>query len=70
MKKQGCIICGKPLSNGIIIYGRGICRCCEERLVKLENNTDFYGHYKKCIGKSIAQFAIRGEELSCQSYRF
>ncbi|MTK13788.1 MAG: sigma factor G inhibitor Gin, partial [Clostridiaceae bacterium] len=45
MKKQSCIICGKPLNNGIMIYGRGICKCCEERLVNLDDTTDFYNYY-------------------------
>lgn len=70
MKKQNCIICGKPLNNGIMIYGRGMCTCCEKRLINLELGTDFYNYYKDCIRKSMVQSVIRGEEINCQSYRF
>lgn len=70
MKKQSCIICGKPLNDGIMIYGRGICHCCEKRLMYLELDTDFYTHYKECLRKSVVQAIIRGEKISCQSYRF
>ncbi|MBI6873171.1 sigma factor G inhibitor Gin [Clostridium aciditolerans] len=70
MKKQSCIICGKSLNNGIMIYGRGICKCCEERLVSLDDTTDFYNYYMERIRKAIVQDIIRGEEISCRSYRF
>lgn len=70
MKKQVCIICGKPLNDGIIIYGRGICKCCENRLLTIDINTDFYNYYKKCIRKTIAQLVIREGEINCQSYHF
>jgi hypothetical protein len=70
MKKKYCIICGKPLGNGIIIYGRGICKNCEERLIKLENNLDFYEYYKERISKTIVRFIIRGEITHCQNYHF
>ncbi len=70
MKKQSCIICGKPLNNGIIIYGRKICRCCERRLINLNIDTDFYNHYKECIIKALAQSIIKGEEKNCQNYHF
>ncbi|MBC2581242.1 sigma factor G inhibitor Gin [Clostridium sp. DJ247] len=68
MKKQSCIICGKPLNNGIIIYGRRICKSCEERVINSDVNTDFYSYYKDCIRKSIVQSVIRGEEINCQNY--
>lgn len=70
MKKKYCIICGKPLSNGIIIYGRGMCISCEKRLLKLENNLDFYEYYKQRIKKTIVRFIIKGEIIHCQNYRF
>lgn len=70
MKKQSCIICGKPLNSGIMIYGRGICQCCEERLIYLELDTDFYTYYKECLRKNVVQVVIRGEKLNCQNYRF
>ncbi len=70
MRKQVCIICGKPLNDGIIIYGKGICPCCEQRLMSIERNTDFYNYYKNCIRKNIAGLVIRREESSCQNYRF
>lgn len=68
MKKQGCIICGKPLKNGIMINGRGICKCCESRLSILEMNTDFYEYYKDCIRKNIAGPLLRLEGCRCQGY--
>lgn len=70
MKKQRCIICGKSINSGIMIYGRVICKCCEERLVKLDCDTDFYDYYMERIRKVIVQDVIRGEEISCRSYRF
>lgn len=70
MKKQRCIICGKPLNNGIMIYGRGICRRCEHRMINLNEETDFYIYYKQCIKKAIVQAVIRGEELNCQNYHY
>ena len=70
MKKQSCIVCGKPLNNGIMIYGRGICKCCEERLINLDEDTDFYDYYKECLRKTIVQAVIRGEDIKCQNYRF
>ncbi len=68
MGKQVCIVCGKPLNDGIMIYGRGICRCCENRLINIERDTDFYEYYKECIRKTIVQLVIRGEGANCQSY--
>lgn len=68
MKKQ-CIICRKPLENGIIIYGRGICRKCEERILNSKMETDFYELYKNCIKKSIVQVVQRGVNEECRGYR-
>lgn len=48
MKKE-CIICRKPLKDGIIINGKGICKNCEKRLIKLECGNDFYEYYKNRI---------------------
>jgi len=53
MNKQNCIVCRKPLNNGIMINGRGICKCCEERLINVQVGTDFYQYYKKCIRKTM-----------------
>lgn len=68
--KRCCIICRKPLNNGIMISGRGICKCCEERMISTAMDTDFYNYYKNCIKKNIAEAVIRGEENNCQDYRF
>nr|WP_026050909.1 MULTISPECIES: sigma factor G inhibitor Gin [Clostridium] len=68
MMKMDCIICRKPLEDGIIIYGRGICKCCEERLLKMDVNTDFYEFYKNCIRKNIVQLIQRGVNEECQNY--
>lgn len=70
MTKRCCIICRKPLNNGIMIGGRGICKCCEERIINLRMDTDFYNYYKNCIKKNIAEAVIRGEENNCPNYRF
>lgn len=53
MQKRKCIICGKPLNDGIMINGRGICRSCEERLIYSQSGTDFYEYYINCIKKTI-----------------
>lgn len=68
MKKQKCIICRKPLNDGIIIYGTGICKSCEERIIIAKANTDFYEYYKKCIKKTLVQFIPRGVNKDCQDY--
>lgn len=68
MEKKYCIICRKPLKDGIIINGRGMCKLCEERLIKMELDTDFYEYYKECIKKSIIEPMIKGEDIKCQSY--
>ncbi len=69
MKKPCCIICGKPLNDGIIISGKGICRNCEEKLVNAIPETDFYEYYKFCIRKKITSNFLRRERKYCQSYR-
>lgn len=68
MKKQSCIICGKPLNDGIMINGRGICKNCERRILIADESTDFYEYYKKCIKKSLAHGIIREVEYECQDY--
>lgn len=68
MTKQRCIICRKPLGDGIIVNGRGICRCCEEKMIKTAMDTDFYVFYKNCIRKTIVDTVLRGEECNCQNY--
>ncbi|ARC83237.1 sigma factor G inhibitor Gin [Clostridium argentinense] len=68
MIKMKCIICGKPLNNGIIIYGRGICISCEHRLINSNIETDFYEFYKNCIRRSLIQFLLRGVNNECQDY--
>lgn len=68
MKKMNCIICGKPLNDGIIINGRGICKSCEERMIKTDVNTDFYNYFIESIKKTIVQYLIKGAEYNCQNY--
>lgn len=68
MKKQECIICRKPLTSGIIVNGKRICKCCEERLTNTKMDTDFYEYYKDCIKKNIVQVILKGEDFRCQSY--
>lgn len=63
-----CIICKKPLNNGIIIYGQGICKECEERITSLQIGTDFYEFYKSCIKKNLVQVMTRGVSDKCQDY--
>ncbi|MCI2202765.1 sigma factor G inhibitor Gin [Clostridium sp.] len=70
MNKIRRIICGKVINDGIIIYNKGICKCCEERIMNLKFDTDFYSHYRRCIKRSIVPLIIRGEELNCQNYHF
>ena len=68
MQKEKCIICRKPLNDGIIINGRGICVNCEGRIIEAKANTDFYEYYKNCIRKSLVQFIPRGVTKDCQNY--
>lgn len=68
MKKQSCIICRKPLNDGIMVNGRGICHCCEERITKADVETDFYDYYMECIKKNLTEPMLRGEDCSCQNY--
>lgn len=68
MKKLHCIICGKPLGNGIMINGNGVCLDCEKRIVNTDMNTDFYRYYKNCIKKYMIYPMIRGEDNNCQNY--
>ncbi|MEW8956157.1 sigma factor G inhibitor Gin [Clostridium sp.] len=55
MSRSLCILCRKPLTDGIIVNGRCICSKCEIKMVNLKYyNTDFYNYYKDCIKKHIA----------------
>ncbi len=66
--KKNCIICGKPLKDGIIFSGKGMCKTCEERLVKLKNGNDIYEYYKECIKREIVHNIARGADCECQNY--
>ena len=68
MNKKMCIICGKPLNDGIIINGRGICRKCEKRIVSCPMDTDFYEYYRICIKRVLQKCKYRGVNLRCQNY--
>jgi hypothetical protein len=68
MKKQCCIMCRKPLKDGIIINGRTICKSCELKLIKTRITTDFYEYYKNCIKKNIVPFVLGGVKHKCQNY--
>lgn len=68
MKKMCCIICRKPLNDGIMINGRKLCKTCEERLIKLQVTTDFYEYYKEKIKRSVVHLMLRGERNNCQNY--
>lgn len=61
MDKQRCIICRKALSNGIMIYGRSICKSCEDRLIKSDVDTDLYKYYRDCIKKTVAVSVLKDE---------
>lgn len=68
MKKVSCVMCRRPLNNGIIIKGIGICKSCEEKMIKEDMITDFYGYYLNCIKKHIIYQMIKGEDTRCQNY--
>lgn len=68
MSKQTCILCRKPLNNGIMINGRGICKCCEEKLISVQIDTDFYQYYKECIKKTMTKYMLREVENRCPNY--
>ncbi len=64
-----CIVCRKPLNNGIIVYGKGICENCEKRLLIIDGETDFYDFYKNCIKKNLVQHIPRGVNEKCRDYQ-
>lgn len=64
-----CIICRKPLNNGIIVYGKGICENCEKRLLTIDEETDFYDFYKNCIKKNLVQLISGGVNDNCRDYQ-
>ncbi len=64
-----CIICRKPLNNGIIVYGKGICETCEKRLLVIDRETDFYDFYKNCIKKNLVQLIPGGVNDNCRDYQ-
>lgn len=64
-----CIICRKPLNNGIIVCGKGICETCEKRLLIIDRETDFYDFYKNCIKKKLVQLIPRGVNDNCRDYQ-
>jgi hypothetical protein len=66
--KQSCIICGKPLNDGIMINGRGICINCEKRIINSKTDTDFYDYYERCIRKKIVHYMVKGEDFDCPDY--
>lgn len=68
MKKQCCIMCRKPLKDGIIVNGRMICKSCELKLIRAKITTDFYEYYKNCIKKNIVPFIMGGVKNKCQNY--
>ncbi|SHI02284.1 sigma factor G inhibitor Gin [Clostridium grantii] len=68
LNKQSCIICGKPLNDGIMINGRGICINCEKRIINSKTGTDFYDYYEKCIRRKIVHYMSKGEDFDCPDY--
>ncbi|BDR63112.1 hypothetical protein K144316041_00460 [Clostridium tetani] len=68
MKKISCVMCRKPLNNGIMIKGIRICKSCEEKMIKEDTITDFYSYYVNCIKKYIIYQMIKGEDTKCQNY--
>lgn len=73
MLPGNCILCKKPLNDGIIINGRGICKSCIERMINLESNNDFYEYYKKCMKRYIVADLLKRDcktnEISASSER-
>lgn len=68
MRIQKCVICRKPLNDGIMVYNKGICKNCEERILNDDMETDFYNYYLYCIRKNIVPWILRGEDYRCQNY--
>lgn len=68
MKKKSCILCRKAKTDGIIINGKRICKCCEEKLISSEAGNDFYEYYKECIKKSISAFTVKVNSINCEVY--
>lgn len=56
-----CIVCGKVGTTGIIIMGKKICTCCEQKAVEADINSEFYEFYKDRIMKNVlGKLASRG----------
>ena len=68
MKNINCIICRKPLNNGIIINSKGICKSCEERMLNMDVENDLYIYMVKRIKNSLVKPILRGVDGSCQYY--
>lgn len=69
MEKRNCILCRKPIRDGIIINGRCICSSCESRVILSKANNDFYEYYKDCIKKTIAHGYLKNQYYSVNFYR-
>lgn len=68
MEKNTCIICKKPLNDGIMIKGRRICCECELKMIRAQIDTDFYEYFKEKIRRSIVHCMIKREREGCQNY--
>ena len=68
MKKFACIICKKPLNNGIMINRKGICRTCEERMLNINSDNDIYNYMVKRIRINLVIPTLRGVDVTCQDY--
>lgn len=64
--KRRCIVCKKPINDGIIINSKAICKCCEEKLINSYVQTDFYEYYKECIKKSVIEPLLKESILDLQ----
>lgn len=69
MDKQRCIICRKELNNGIMINGRVICKCCEERIVNSKVDTDLYEYYRDCLKKAVVGSILREQVIEYDSFQ-
>lgn len=70
MKKIDCILCRKPLSNGIIILGKGICRECEKKIVESDINSEDYNIIEEKIKNSIVKTILERNDIGWKNYRF
>lgn len=61
MDTDCCIICRSNKNDGIIIYGKKICRSCEKKISEVDMDSKLYEYYKLLIREKLVKPTIKGE---------